>query len=86
MANPELDWIAEKACEMLMDKVRDGPLTEHDVRLAFEIFAQPRLKKLFEIRGEQEPKEAVDYIMNKLRGYAARLNAEHWKGQGQKIV
>jgi hypothetical protein len=81
LPNPELDWIAEKACEMLVDKVKDGPLTDHDVKLAFEIFAQPRLKKLYWGRDERELGEAVDYVMNKLRGYAEQLNLSHWTGR-----
>lgn len=76
----ELDWIVEKASELLADKVKDAPLTDRDIKLAFEIFAQPRLKRLSEtFSDEHEQKRAVDHIMIKLQDLARRLNAEHWK-------
>lgn len=76
----ELDWIVQKASELLEDKVKDGPLTDRDIKLAFEIFAQPRLKKLSEVfEGEREYRRAVDHIMIKLQEHAQRLNLEHWK-------
>jgi len=76
----ELDWIVQKASELLTDKVKDGPLTDRDIKLAFEIFAQPRLKRLSEtFSDEQEQRRAVDHIMIKLQELARRLNAEHWK-------
>jgi len=76
----ELDWIVEKASELLVDKVKDAPLTDRDIKLAFEIFAQPRLKRLSEtFSDEREQRRAVDHIMIKLQELARRLNAEHWK-------
>jgi hypothetical protein len=75
----ELDWIIQKASELLADKVNDGPLTDRDVKLAFEIFAQPRLQRLETFLDKQERKRAVDRIMIKLEELARRLNAEHWK-------
>jgi len=76
----ELDWIVQKASELLTDKVKDGPLTDRDIKLAFEIFAQPRLKRLSEtFSDEQEQRRAVDHIMIKLQELARRLNTEHWK-------
>ena len=81
MAEPsELDWIAQKASELLVDKVKDGPLTDRDVKLAFEIFVQPRLKRLLgAFADEREREQAIDQIMKKLQEHARRLNAEHWK-------
>jgi hypothetical protein len=76
----ELDWIVQKASELLVDKVKDGPLMDRDVRLAFEIFAQPRLKKFSEtFTDEKEQRRAVDHIIIKLEELARRLNMEHWK-------
>jgi len=76
----ELDWIVKKASELLADKVKDAPLTDRDIKLAFEIFAQPRLKRLSEtFSDEKEQGRAVDHIMIKLQELARRLNAEHWK-------
>jgi hypothetical protein len=75
----ELDWIVQKAGELLADKVNDAPLTDRDIEMAFEIFAEPRLKRLFgESADEQERKRAVDYIMIELRRYMERLNSERW--------
>ena len=75
----ELDWIAQKASELLVDKVKDGPLIDRDIKLAFEIFAEPRLKRLsVAFADERERARAVDHIMTKLQEYARRLNAEHW--------
>jgi len=42
----ELDWIVQKTVELLVDKVKDAPLTDRDIDLAFEIFARPRLEHL----------------------------------------
>jgi hypothetical protein len=76
----ELDWIVQKASELLVDKVKDGPLMDRDVKLAFEIFAQPRLKKFSEtFTDEKEQRRAVDHIIIKLEELARRLNMEHWK-------
>ena len=76
----ELDWIVQKASELLVDKVKDGPLIDRDVKLAFEIFAQPRLKRFSEtFTDEKEQRRAVDHIMIKLEELARRLNMEHWK-------
>ena len=76
----ELDWIVQKASELLVDKVKDGPLMDRDVRLAFEIYAQPRLKKFSEsFTDEKEQRRAVDHIIIKLEDLARRLNMEHWK-------
>ncbi|MEM2907667.1 MAG: hypothetical protein QXP65_00475 [Candidatus Hadarchaeales archaeon] len=75
----ELDWIVQKAGELLADKVNDAPLTDRDIEMAFEIFAEPRLKRLFgEHADEKERKRAVDYIMAELRRYMQRLNSERW--------
>ena len=84
MAEPsELDWIAQKASELLVDKVKDGPLTDRDVKLAFEIFVQPRLKRLSgTFADERERERAVEYIMTKLQEFARRLNAEQWEKSG----
>jgi hypothetical protein len=80
MAEPqELDWIVQKASELLLDKVKDAPLTDRDIGLAFEIFARPRLKKLSDIlMSRQEHQRAVKYITTKLREYAEELNSKHW--------
>lgn len=76
----ELDWIVQKASELLVDKVKDGPLMDRDVKLAFEIFAQPRLRKFSEtFTDEREQRRAVDHIIIKLEELARRLNMEHWK-------
>jgi 2,3-bisphosphoglycerate-independent phosphoglycerate mutase len=34
---PNMDWIVQKTAELLADKVKDGPLTDRDINLAFEI-------------------------------------------------
>lgn len=75
----ELDWIVRKAYELLEDKVKDGPLTDGDVKLAFEIFAQPRLRKLFEGQAEVEHKRAADYVMMELQERARQLNLKRWR-------
>lgn len=76
----ELDWIVQKASKLLVDKVKDGPLTDNDVKIAFEIFVQPRLKRLSEtFADDRERERAVNQIMTKLQEFAHRLNAEQWK-------
>lgn len=76
----ELDWIVQKAAELLADKVRDAPLTDRDVELAFEILARPRLEHLANSFGsESERRQARDFIMAKLQERVKQLNAEHWQ-------
>ena len=72
----ELEWISQKASELLLDKVRDAPLTDRDIELAFEIFARPRLQKLTDAK---KCEEAASQIMEKLRWRARELNDEHWR-------
>lgn len=83
MGNSDIDWIAEKASELLADKVEDGPLEEEDINLAFEIFAEPRLRKISDsFSDEEEYTEAANQIRVKLHEVAKELNEEHWSGEG----
>lgn len=76
----ELDWIVQKTVELLADKVKDAPLTDRDIDLAFEIFARPRLEHLSSsFESELERRQARDFIMMKLQERAKQLNAEHWQ-------
>ena len=76
----ELDWIVQKASELLDDKVKDAPLSDRDIELAFEIFARPRLEKLSEVfKSDLERRQAKDFIMIKLQERAKQLNAEQWQ-------
>ncbi|MEM3420846.1 MAG: hypothetical protein QXT02_04260 [Candidatus Hadarchaeum sp.] len=76
----ELDWIVQKTAEFLADKVKDGPLTDRDINLAFEIFARPRLESLSSsFESDLERIQARDLIMMKLNDRAKQLNAEFWK-------
>jgi len=82
MAQQELDWIVEKASELLADKVHDGPLTERDIELAHEIFARPRLQKISSsFESEEEYTKAVNHIRTKLHEVAKRLNVKYWPGK-----
>jgi hypothetical protein len=78
-----LDWIVQKAAELLEDKVKDGPLTSRDVEIAFDMFAVPRLKALQE-RSELPATwdQARDFIVMKLQERAKQLNSETWKKPG----
>ncbi len=79
MADTDIDWIVEKASELLRDKVRDGPLKEEDIELAFEMFAQPRLEKMSDsFSDEEEFNEAVNKVRIKLHDAAKKLNKERW--------
>jgi hypothetical protein len=75
----ELEWIAQKAAELLQDKVKEAPLTKRDIELALDVFAIPRLRKLNELDTEQKFKQAVDEIRAELGEQAVKLNMEHWK-------
>ena len=80
MIESELDWIVQKSAELLADKVKDAPLTDRDIDLAFDMFARPRLEHLAESLGsELERRQARDFIMMKLQERAKQLNAEHWQ-------
>jgi len=75
----ELEWIAQKAAELLQDKVKEAPLTKQDIELALDVFAIPRLRKLNELDTEQKFKQAVDEILAELTEHAVKLNMEYWK-------
>lgn len=79
MGSSDIDWIVEKASELLVDKVNDGPLKEEDIDLAFEMFAQPRLKKIQDsFSDEDDYTEAANEVRVKLHEVAQDLNEEHW--------
>lgn len=79
MTDADIDWIVEKASELLQDKVEDGPLTEEDINLAFEMFAAPRLEKISDsFSDEDEFTEAANKVRVKLHKVAQELNGEHW--------
>ncbi len=76
----ELDWIAQKASELLADKVKDAPLSDRDIKLAFDMFAKSRLEKLSStFRSDLERRQAQDFIMMRLQERAKQLNAEQWQ-------
>jgi len=75
----KLEWIAQKATEILQDKVKEAPLTKQDIELALDVFAIPRLRKLNELDTEQKFKQAVDEIRAELGEHVVKLNMEHWK-------
>lgn len=76
----ELDWIVQKTAELLADKVKDAPLTDRDINLAFDMFARPRLEHLnASFESELDRRQARDFIMMKLQDRAKQLNAEHWQ-------
>ena len=79
MGSSDIDWIVEKASELLVDKVNDGPLKEEDIDLAFEMFARPRLKKIQDsFSDEDDYTEAANEVRVKLHEVAQDLNEEHW--------
>ena len=76
----ELDWIVQKATELLVDKVKDSLLTDHDIELAFNIFAKPRLERLSDaFKNDLEKRQARDFIIMKLQERMTQLNAEQWQ-------
>ncbi|MEM2866185.1 MAG: hypothetical protein QXM46_01995 [Candidatus Hadarchaeales archaeon] len=80
MEENEVDWIAAKAWEFLQDKVKDGPLTKHEVDMAYDIFARPRVQRLR--LSDFERRQVEDQIMAKLEERAKQMNLEHWGKAG----
>lgn len=79
MENVEIDWVVDKASELLADKIEEGPLTEEDINLAFEMFAKPRLRKMSDsFSDEEEYTEAENEVRVRLHEVANKLNEEHW--------
>lgn len=79
MKQPELDWIVDKASELLLDKVEEAPLKEEDIDLAFTLFAEPRLRKVSKsFDTEEEYTKAVNYVRVKLHEVSKKLNKENW--------
>jgi hypothetical protein len=76
----QLNWIIEKASELLSDKVKDAPLSDRDVDLAFDMFAKSRLHHLQDsFKSDLERAQAQDYVMMKLQERAKQLNIERWR-------
>ncbi len=79
MGSTDIEWIVEKASELLVDKVEDGPLKEEDVDLAFDIFAEPRLNKIRDsFENEEEFNKAANKVRIKLHEFSQELNEEYW--------
>lgn len=79
MGSTDIEWIVEKASELLVDKVEDGPLKEEDVDLAFDIFAEPRLNKIKDsFENEEEFNKAANKVRIKLHEFSQELNEEYW--------
>jgi hypothetical protein len=75
----QLNWIVEKASELLSDKVKDAPLTDRDVDMAFDMFAKSRLQHLQNsFKSDFERAQAQDYVVMKLQERAKQLNSERW--------
>jgi hypothetical protein len=76
----QLNWIVEKASELLSDKVKDNPLSDRDVEMAFDMFAKSRLQTLqSSLKSDLERTQAQDYVMMKLQERAKQMNAERWR-------
>jgi len=76
----ELDWIVQKATELLADKVKDAPISDRDIELAFDMYAKSRLEHLASsFSSDLERTQARDFIMMKLQERAKQLNSEHWR-------
>jgi len=76
----ELDWIVQKATEILVDKVKDAQISDNDIKIAFDLFAKSRLEHLSSSFGsELERTQARDFIMMKLQERAKQLNSEYWR-------
>lgn len=79
MKGSELNWIVEKASELLYDKVEEGPLDDDDVELAYSIFAEPRLMKIsYSFDSQEDFSESTDHVRKKLHEVAHQLNDERW--------
>jgi len=79
MGSTDIEWIVEKATELLEDKVEEEPLREEDVDLAFDIFAKPRLEKIKDsFEDEDKFQEASNDVRVGLHKAAKDLNREHW--------
>lgn len=79
MGGTEIDWIVKKASALLEDKVLEDSLDEEDVDLAYQVFAEPRLRKISDSFGEEELKEVEAEVMTRLREKAWDLNQKHWR-------
>ncbi len=76
-----MDHLLVRSYQALEDKVRDGPLTEDDIKMVFEIHIAPRLERLQRQLGIRDPvelKRLEDYIFSKLREKSELLNSQYW--------
>lgn len=80
MGKTDIEWIVEKASELLEDKVREQPLEDEDVQLAFDIFAEPRLSKISDSFSDEEGyNEAAEKVKVRLHEVAQNLNEKYWE-------
>lgn len=76
----QLNWVVEKASELLVDKVKEAPLTDRDVEMAYDMFAKSRLQHLEKsLPSDLDRAQARDYVVMKLQERAKQLNSEKWR-------
>lgn len=79
MGSDDIEWIVEKASELLVDKVEDGLLKEEDINLAYQMFVEPRLRKISDSFSDvDEYTEATNEIRIRLHEVADKLNKQRW--------
>lgn len=61
------------------EKVEEERLAEEDVELAYELFVEPRLRKISDsFSDSEEYSEFVNRVRTKLQGIAKELNRKKW--------
>ncbi|GEM_PF-4522936 len=80
MYRPEIEGFLQRAYLALEEKVREGPLTDKDLRVVFEVHIAPRLERLG-ISDTFERKQLEDFVFSKLNDRSRQLNSQYW-GKG----
>ena len=77
-----LNRIVDKASELLADKVKDAPLSDRDVEIAYELFAKSRLDQLkSSFKNSFDEAQARNYVLIKLQEKAKQFNTDAWGGE-----
>ena len=79
MRNSQFKWLIRKASQLLEEKVEEERLAEEDVELVYELFIEPRLRKISDsFSDSEEYSEFVNRVRIKLQEIAKELNREKW--------
>lgn len=77
MYRPDIEWLLIKGYQALEEKVKEKPISNEDIKMAYEIYIRPRLEKM-SFADDFERRQVEDYILSKLSDRSKQLNSQQW--------